>query len=246
MKNYKLLLEYEGTKYAGLQKQNSTKNTIVEVIEHAAKKVLGDDIFEIVFSGRTDAGVHAFGQVINIKTNATFAKGKLALALNYYLREEDISCVQSELVPLEFNSRYSCQSRTYLYKILNRSAKSPIFKNRVWLVPYKLDLQKMILCANLVKGTHDFSFFRNIKCEAKSPIRTVDDIAIVKNDDFIEITITAKSFLYRMVRNIVGVLIEIGRNNLQQQDLVMMLENKSKYNIKTAPACGLYFVSAKY
>lgn len=246
MQNYKLILEYDGTLYAGLQKQTATSNTVYSVIEEAAVKVLKDDLHELNFCGRTDAGVHAKGQVFNIKTHHIFKPGKLALAINYHIKRSDIAVFSSKQVHLDFHARYSCISRVYNYKILNRSVKSPILRNRAWFMPHKLNIADIISASKILEGTHNFSYFQSIGCTAKSPIRSITEIKILQDKDMIDIQITAPSFLYRMVRNIVGVLIETGRGNIPVEDIHLMLQNKYNKTIQTSPAHGLYFLEAKY
>ncbi len=244
--NYKVVIEYDGTNYEGVQAQKETENTIYTKIENALKKLLSGDLLELNFCGRTDAGVHAFGQTLNVKTTRKFPENKLALGINYYLRGEGIAAISSTIVGEKFHARYSCKERFYVYKILNRPIKSPIFENRAWLIPYKLDFDLMQKGAQLFIGTYDFSYFRSVDCYAKTPIKTVNNLSVKLKEEFIEIEISAESFLYNMVRRIVGTLVELGRGNVNEADLKLMLANKCSKNVQSAPSHGLYFKKSLY
>jgi tRNA pseudouridine38-40 synthase len=250
MKNYQVILEYDGSFYNGLQQQKDTKNTIYTKVHNALLKVFKEDVNELNFCGRTDAGVHAFGQVFNVKTDFSFIfpEGKLALAINFHLKGERISAVSSRLVEDDFHARYSCVLRVYKYKILNRSFKSPIYEKRAWLVPYKLSLEDLKEIAEIFIGTHDFVNFRNIDCTAKSTIKTIKSIEVViSSEGLIEITISAPSFLYNMVRNLVGCMVEFARGKITKEQVLNKLGfNVNSLSTQVAPAYGLYFVRAVY
>ena len=250
MKNYKVILEYDGSFYNGLQKQKSHQ-TIYSVAHNALLKVFNGDVSELNFCGRTDSGVHAFGQVLNVKTNSSFVfpGNKLALGINYHLRGEQISAISSSEVDLNFHARYSCLQRIYKYIILNRSFKSPLYHNKAWLVPYKIDILQLQDIAKVFVGTFNFSHFRNNDCQAKSPIRTVDFINLSYNCDMIEIQIASRSFLYNMVRSIVGAVVDVARGRIELQHIINLLENPDLNcfrGFQVAPSCGLYFMEAKY
>jgi tRNA pseudouridine38-40 synthase len=249
MINYKVTLEYDGTNYEGVQSQKETNNTIYSKLENSLQKLLAggpSGLIELNFCGRTDAGVHAFGQVINVKTTKEFQDGKLALGINYYLRGEKIAAVASHVVPNDFHARYSCKERFYTYKILNRSFKSPIYENRAWLIPYHLNIDAMQEACKLLVGTHDFSYFRNADCYSNTPIKTINQLHIKQTREFLKVEISAESFLYRMVRRIVGVLVEVGRGEVLPEEIKLMLSGKYNQNIQTAPSHGLYFMKAIY
>ena len=252
MKNYKITIEYDGSFFNGLQKQQNTIKTVHTTMQNALIRVFDGSLTELNFCGRTDAGVHAFGQVLNAKTefSFTFPDGKLALGLNYHLRGEHVSAVASKEVERNFHARYSCVQRIYKYKILNRSFKSPLYQNRAWLVPYKIDLKQLEDVAQIFVGTFDFSNFRNKDCSAKSPIKTIDFIKIdISGENITEITIGAKSFLYNMVRSIVGAIIDVARGRIALDEIKKQLEYPSKVitlKPQLAPSEGLYFMEAKY
>jgi tRNA pseudouridine38-40 synthase len=244
--NYKVVIEYDGTNYEGVQAQKETENTIYTKVEKALKRLLSGELLELNFCGRTDAGVHAFGQVLNVKTTKKFPENKLALGINYYLRGEGIVALSSNVIEDNFHARYSCKERFYVYKILNRSIKSPIFENRAWFIPYKLDCELMQKGAKLFIGTYDFSYFRSVDCYAKTPIKTINSLSLNVNGEFIEIEISAESFLYKMVRRIVGTLVELGRGGITEADVNLMLANKYSKNVQSAPSHGLYFKKSLY
>lgn len=246
--NYKVVLEYDGTNYKGLQIQKSSPLTVHELVYNALKKVLNGEPVELNFCGRTDAGVHALGQVFNVKTTVYLPGNKLALGLNYNLRGQEITALSAITIEEEFHARHSCKQRVYVYKILNRPLKSPLLKNRVWFVPFPLDLTKMEEVSQLFIGTHNFGAFRNTDCTSNTTIKTVDYIKITQNGEIIEIEVAAKSFLYNMVRNIVGAIIDVTREKLDIEFVKQMLKTgvATQKKMQTAPACGLYFKSAEY
>lgn len=249
MYNYKIILEYDGTNYNGLQIQNNDLNakTIEGEVLKALQKVCESHSFEYSFCGRTDAGVHAKGQVMNVKTTRTFVdSSKFALGLNYNLRNENICALSSTLVPNDFNARFSCVQRSYRYIVLNRSCKSPLLKNKAWLVPYNLDFEKLNIGMKLFLGTHDFSLFRNLGCTAKTPIKTIDKFTYSRYNDEIWFEISAQSFMYKMVRNIVGSLIDVARGYVTLNQLENMIQNTGIKETQTANACGLYFLKADF
>jgi tRNA pseudouridine38-40 synthase len=250
MRNYKVTLEYDGTNYSGLQFQKNDRNTIHEAVFLALSKLLCGKVRDLSFCGRTDGGVHAFGQVFNVKTDFdfTFPEGKLALGLNYHLRGQAISAVDSVEVPLEFHARFSCKSRTYKYKILNRSVKSPIYANRAWFLPYKFRLEDLREILQTFVGKHDFADFRASECSSPVTIRDVNLVNVaVSSDDIIEITISAPSFLYQMVRGIIGASIDCVRGKFALEQISKSLKNpEGKHFFQFAPPCGLYFLKADF
>ena len=246
--NYKVVLEYDGTNYKGLQIQKSSPLTIHELIYNALKKVLNVEPIALNFCGRTDAGVHALGQVFNVKTTVYLPGNKLALGLNYNLRGKEITALSAEIIEEEFHARHTCKQRVYVYKILNRPLKSPLLKDRVWFVPFPLNIGKMQEISQLFIGTRNFGAFRNTDCTANTTIKTVDYIKIRQNGEMIEIEVAAKSFLYNMVRNIVGAIVDVTRGKLDVGLVKQMLETgvATQKKMQTAPACGLYFKCAEY
>ena len=185
MKNIKLTLEYDGTRYHGWQSQaGSGQPTIQDTLENALK-VLANDEIKTHSSGRTDAGVHAFGHVVNFHSDASLPAGAWAPALNHEL-PHDIRVLDSCEVPSEFHARYSALSKIYRYRILNRRSPTALFRNYAWHVNLSLELESMRQAASTLIGRHDFSAFRSSACTAKSPVRSLRAIDITRTDDFIE------------------------------------------------------------
>ncbi|MBE6444572.1 MAG: tRNA pseudouridine(38-40) synthase TruA [Alphaproteobacteria bacterium] len=198
---------------------------------------------EIQGSGRTDAGVHALGQVAHFDLERDIEDWKLRDAINFHLREQNAPVVvlNVEKVSSEFNARFSAQKRGYIYRILNRRSPAIIEQNRVWWVPIELDINAMQEGAKHLLGNHDFSSFRAAACQAKSPIKTLDKIDIYKKGDEIVFEVEARSFLHHQVRNIVGTLKMVGDKSISPSDIKTILEAKDRRKAgPTAPACGLY------
>ena len=209
MRNIKLTIEYDGTLYSGWQKQNNAK-TIQETIEKALSKILKAEV-SITGSSRTDSGVHAKGMVANFFTDSRIPAEKFREAINTKL-PDDIAIIKSEEVDLEFHARYLSKGKTYCYTIINRYEKVALYKNYSHHVREKLDLELMNKCCKMFIGKHDFSAFKTAGSSVKTSVRTISDLHIEKEDDFIKIYVTADGFLYNMVRIIVGTLIEVGQN----------------------------------
>ena len=209
MRNIKLTIEYDGTLYSGWQKQNNAK-TIQETIEKALSKILKAEV-SITGSSRTDSGVHAKGMVANFFTDSRIPAEKFREAINTKL-PDDIAIIKSEEVDLDFHARYLSKGKTYCYTIINRYEKVSLYKNYSHHVREKLDLELMNKCCKMFIGKHDFSAFKTVGSSVKTSVRTISDLHIEKEDDFIKIYVTADGFLYNMVRIIVGTLIEVGQN----------------------------------
>jgi tRNA pseudouridine38-40 synthase len=246
MRKIKIILEYDGTNYYGWQSQSgSGRATIQETLERALKELTGEDV-KTYASGRTDAGVHALGHVAHFRTESHIPSGAWAPALNHLL-PEDIRVLSSEDVPDDFHARYSATGKIYRYVILNRHAPSAIHRSRAWLVARKLNLNAMRRAAGVLTGTHNFSAFRSKACSAKTPVRNLSALNIMKRGDFVEILLEADAFLMHMARNIVGTLVEVGLGRYTEEAVKQMLLScdRSKAG-RTAPACGLYLVKVLY
>jgi tRNA pseudouridine38-40 synthase len=253
MRNLKLEIEYDGRNYCGWQVQNSPRSTvnshqkksIQEVIEKALRKILQEKV-KLVASGRTDAGVHALGQVANFKSSSDIPAGKLQKALNAVL-PDDIVITKAEEAGRDFHSRFSAKSKVYRYTILNRPYPSALLKNRVYFYPYPLDVKLMRREARLLLGKHDFKAFQaSANIEAAS-LKTIKKIKVIQDSDLIYIDIEADGFLYNMARNIVGTLIEIGRGKFPQGSMKHIIRSKNrKFAGPTAPGCGLCLLEVKY
>ncbi|MCH9753677.1 MAG: tRNA pseudouridine(38-40) synthase TruA [Alphaproteobacteria bacterium] len=245
MNRYKITIEYDGTNYAGWQKQKNAKT-----IQGEIEKALGTFSQEICIihgMGRTDSGVHALGQVAHFDLKKEWDTEIISKGLNYYLKEHPIVILNCEKVKESFHARHSAKERFYQYVVLNRFAYPAIEKNRVWHVNQKLNISKMRSAAKLLLGTHDFSSFRTTLCEAKSPIRTLNRLDIKTNGDRILFELSAPSFLHHMVRNIVGTLQMVGIGKFTEKDFLDYFNKKDVSIIKyTAPASGLYFKKVSY
>ncbi len=265
MRNIKLEIEYDGTNYCGWQIQSCTsyivyRISIQETLEKILSKILQEKI-KVIGSGRTDAGVHALAQVANFKTDSSIALEKLQNGLNALL-PEDISINKVEERSLDFHSRFSAKSKVYRYTILNLPSRSAILRNVVYFYPYSLDINLMRKQARYLLGKHDFRSFCASKSGVKDTIRTIKKISIRKicyplslpcrqagaiRYPLLVIDIEANGFLYNMVRNIVGTLIEIGRGKISQGSIKKILYSRDRTLAgPTAPARGLCLVEVKY
>jgi tRNA pseudouridine38-40 synthase len=246
MRNLKLEIEYEGTNYCGWQVQNSShKKSIQEVIEKTLRRILQEKI-RLIASGRTDAGVHALAQVANFETKSNIRPQKLQRALNSLLPQDIVITAIEEKNP-DFHSRFSAKSKTYRYSILNRSYPSALLRNTVYHYPYPLDIKLMQKEAKILLGKHNFKSFQASGKLERDPVRTIKSIKITKSQDRIYIDIEADGFLYNMVRNIVGTLLEIGRGKLPEGSLKKILSAKDRRLAgPTAPAKGLCLIRVKY
>ncbi len=245
-RNIKLVLEYDGTNYHGWQSQaGSGIQTIQETLEKALA-LLSKEEGKVFSSGRTDAGVHALGQVINFQTRTAIPAPAWAPALNQHL-PSDIRVLTSSEVPPEFHSRYSARSKIYKYRILNRHSQSAIHRAYAWHVNLPLNISSMRRAAAVLLGKHDFSSFRGSGCAAKSPVRNLKSLTIRKNGDFLELLFEADAFLQYMVRNMTGTLVEVGIGRFNVDDMVKILEARDRSRAgKTAPPHGLYLLSVAY
>ncbi|MEW6410095.1 MAG: tRNA pseudouridine(38-40) synthase TruA [Nitrospirota bacterium] len=255
MKNIKLLIQYDGTNYAGWQRQKDER-TIQGVIEDVIKRVTGENL-RLIPSGRTDAGVHALGQVANFKTVSKplhqnlWCEGKIEGKrwkdiINASL-PEDIKILDSAEVDMDFHARYSARGRLYSYTILNQEDPITILRNYVWHIRRNLNVEAMIEAGRFLTGEHDFSSFRASACTARKTARKIAELRIEKRRSFIVITIEANAFLHHMVRNIVGTLVEVGRGRLSPDAVREILSAKDR-NLAgpTAPARGLILMGVKY
>lgn len=237
MKNIKLVVEYDGTNYCGWQRQINAVS-IEDKLRKAIEGILREEV-KIVGSSRTDAGVHAKGQVVNFFTEATIPTERLSNAINSKL-PPDIAVLEAEEVDLDFHSRYSCKGKRYSYTILNRKMPSPIYRNYAAHCSHELDFLKMKRAGEHFLGTKDFTAFKSTGSSAKTSVRTINYIEVTKEEDFIKIFIEADGFLYNMVRIIAGTLIDVGRNKIYVEDIPDIINSKDRNRAgKTAPAQGL-------
>ena len=250
MRNIKLTIEYDGTHFEGWQIQTRNNRTVQGEIRKALKKIFKEE-FTFIGAGRTDSGVHAVGQVANFKTNSKMPIEEIQRALNGNL-PFDISILKVEEVSLNFHSQFDAQGKIYRYTILNRKAPSAVERNFCLHYPYKLNLSLMKKEAKALIGKKDFRSFtaKNAPAEefkTKNTIRTLKRISIKKEGNFIFVDIEADGFLYKMVRNIVGTLLEIASSQLPPQSIKKILKKKDRsYAGTTAKAKGLCLLEVKY
>jgi len=242
--NVKLTLEYDGTNYCGWQVQPNGES-IQAVVERAVSTFLGTAT-RVTGSGRTDAGVHALGQVANFFAEKECAPQRLRRGLNA-LTPLDITIKEVEIVPDSFDARRNARSRVYEYRILNRPTPSPFYLNRAWHVHEPLDVGAMREAIACLIGEHDFSSFRAAGCDAAHPVRKIYANWLAARGELLSYTVEATAFLRHMVRNIVGTLIEVGRGLRAPQSFKELLDARDRTRAGvTAPAHGLYLVEVKY
>ena len=243
MNNIKLVIEYDGTNYAGWQQQKNGI-TIHEKLSKAIEKVINEDV-ALLGSGRTDAGTHALGQVANFKTESNIPIYNLVQAINSYL-PKDIVVKSAKKVPEKFHSRYSAKSKIYRYTILNSKERSAIGRNYSLHYSMYLDVEKMRKASKVLMGKHDFSTFKS-KSEVISSVRTIMKLEIKKQGNFLVFTVEADGFLYKMVRSIVGTLIEVGRGKMTIVEFKKIVRSGARAKAgNTVAANGLCLLKVKY
>ena len=245
MRTVALVLEYDGTGYHGFQRQMSLP-TVAGELESALRALCGHDV-SVVGAGRTDAGVHATGQVVSFETESAVGVARMPLALSAMLRDKHIAVLRAVEKPAGFSARRDALARTYLYRILNRVAPSPLHEHRVFFVRSRLSVEAMTRAARTLLGEHDFTSFCAQFPERGRPLRTIERLEIVRRGDFVELDVTADSFLHQMVRIIAGTLIEVGRGKRPPEDVAAILDarDRSRAGV-TAPAHALYLTGVRY
>lgn len=242
---YALLLEYDGRPFRGWQRQVGGFS-VQEVLEEAARKLARGTVATTV-AGRTDAGVHAAGQVVALELGAAFPIAQLAAALNYHLRPHPVSVLRAVPARPDWSPRFSAIQRTYRYVILNRPAPPALAAGRVWHLPQKLDVPAMAEAAQALLGRHDFSSFRAAGCQAKSALRTLNSLTVERDNDMIAIVAAARSFLYHQVRNMAGSLKLVGEGHWEPARIAAVLAAADRRLAgPTAPAAGLTLLAVHY
>ncbi len=245
MPRFKITLEYDGTDLCGWQKQD-TSPSVYQYLEEAIFKLSGERP-QIFVAGRTDAGVHALGQVAHFDLERELGTENVRRGINSLIETGQIAVINAEIVDQEFHARFSAKKRHYLYRILNRPSPSPLDRNRIWHLSDKLDHHSMNEASKVLIGTHDFTSFRTVECQAESPVKTLSTLSVERLDDEIHIKASAQSFLHHMVRNIVGSLKLVGIGKWRAQDLKNALEARDRGHAgPTAPAQGLYLTKVDY
>jgi len=241
-----LRLEYDGTEFAGWQRQ-ANGVSVQQVLEEAAAKLNGGSPVASFVAGRTDAGVHAEAQVAQLELEKIFSAERLCDALNFHMKPHAVTVLQAVPAPEGWNARFSAIRRTYRYRILNRRARPALLAHRVWHVTVPLDASAMHAAAQHLLGRHDFSSFRAAACQAKSPVRTLDRLDVMRIGEEIEIVAEARSFLHHQVRNMVGTLKLVGEGAWPETATATALAARDRRAAgPTAPANGLCLTGVFY
>lgn len=245
MPRYKLTLEYDGRPFCGWQRQAGDLS-VQQLLEEAIGRFSGEDVVTQA-AGRTDAGVHALGQVVHFDLEREWDPFRIREALNYHTKPYPLSILSAEQVGEEFEARFSATARHYEYLILNRRARPALEVGRVWHVPVPLDADAMHAAARLILGKHDFTTFRAAECQAKSPERTLDVLDVSRRGDTIAVTAKARSFLHSQVRSMVGSLKLVGEGRWTPRDFRAALDARNRARCgPLAPPDGLYLTGVDY
>jgi tRNA pseudouridine38-40 synthase len=245
MPRYRLDLEYDGRGFHGFQAQGELP-TVQACVERAVKCFCGETL-RLQAAGRTDAGVHALQQVVHLDLERNWPPEVVRDALNAHLVPEPIAVICAERAPEGFHARFSAKARRYLYRIANRVAPPTLDQGRVWHVKKSLDASAMAEAAKVLVGHHDFSTFRDVACQAASPVKTLDVAQVRREGPEIWLAFAARSFLHRQVRSMTGSLAEVGAGRWTIEDLRVALEARQRAACgPVAPACGLYLAAVDY
>jgi tRNA pseudouridine38-40 synthase len=245
MPRYRITLEYDGGPFVGWQRQDNGPS-IQAALEDALFRMSGETV-TVVGAGRTDAGVHALGQVAHFDLVKDFAADKIRDAVNHYVRPGPIAVIDAAIVADDFHARFSATEREYLYRIVCRRAPLALDAGHAWHVVKDLDAAAMHEAAQALLGRHDFTTFRAAECQAKSPVKTLDRFDIVRAGAEIRATVSARSFLHHQVRSMIGSLKHVGEGKWSACDIASALEAKDRTRCGTvAPPEGLYLVRVSY
>jgi tRNA pseudouridine38-40 synthase len=245
MRNFKMIVEYDGTAYCGWQRQENGI-TIQQVLEDAIQLITGEKV-AVIGSGRTDAGVHALNQVAHFMSNSRLPLNNIYRGMNSVL-PPDIVIKEMDEVADDFHAQHDVKSKVYVYKICNQGLRPVLGRNYFWHIRFPLDLERMKKAAQLLIGTHDYSCFCATGTHVKDRVRTITDMEIKTCDDgLIEIKVEARGFLKYMVRNIIGTLVEVGLGKRKPEEMKPIIESRDRTIAGvTAPACGLFLKEVKY
>lgn len=244
MRNIKLIIEYDGKKFGGWQKQPNKLNIQGE-IEKAIEEITGETV-ELNASGRTDAGVHSLGQTANFKTNSKIDISKMAIAINSKLKQS-IRIIKAEEVDEKFHARYSCKGKKYKYVINNSKYGSAIYRDLEYHMPIKLNVEAMQKGIKYFEGEHDFKGFKASGTSSKSSVRTIYSAKVIENGERIIIELEGNGFLYNMVRIISGTIVDVGLGKIKPEEIPEIIESKDRTRAgKTLPPQGLYLVEVYY
>jgi tRNA pseudouridine38-40 synthase len=245
MPRYKLTVEYDGAPFVGWQVQENGLS-VQGALERAAAELAGESV-RVHGAGRTDAGVHAKGQVAHLDLARDLEPGKLRDALNFYARPHPVAVIAAARVRDDFEARFSAIKRHYLYRIVNRRADLTLDRGHAWRIGKPLDAAAMQTAAQRLVGKHDFTTFRSTECQAKSPLKTLDQLDVIRDGDNVNIVTSARSFLHNQVRSMVGSLAWVGEGRWSADDLAEALaaRNRAACGV-VAPPDGLYLMRVDY
>jgi tRNA pseudouridine38-40 synthase len=245
MPRYKLLIEYDGTPFFGWQMQDAGPS-VQGALMAAAEAFCGERV-KVQGAGRTDAGVHALGQVAHVDLAKDWPTETVRDALTARLRPHPIAVLAAEKVPDTFDARFSARQRHYLYRIVNRRSDLALERGRAWRLPRRLDEAAMAAAAQRLVGRHDFTTFRHVDCQAKSPVKTLDQLDVVRSGEEVRIIACARSFLHSQVRSMVGALVLVGDGRWTADDLAAARDARDRSACApVAPPDGLYLVKVDY
>jgi tRNA pseudouridine38-40 synthase len=245
MPRYRLTIEYDGGPFVGWQRQDNGPS-IQGALEDAIEKLSRTRV-TVTGAGRTDAGVHALGQVAHFDLDKDFTPDKVRDALNHFLRPDPVVVLDAAAVPGDFHARFSATGRHYLFRILNRRAQPALETGKVWHVQVALDAEAMHEAAQQLLGQHDFTTFRAAECQAQSPVKTLDRLDVCRRADEIHIEASARSFLHHQVRSFVGSLKLVGEGRWLARDLKAALDARDRSACgPVSPPDGLYLVKVEY
>ena len=245
MPKFKLTLEYLGTPFSGWQRQ-ADQPSVQQVVEDAASTIAGKPV-TVWGAGRTDAGVHAFGQVAHLSFDKMLTADKVRDALNFHMRPNPVAVLEAEEVDESFHARFDATARHYVYRIIDRRADLTFDQGRAWRALQRVDADAMHHAAQTLVGKHDFSTFRDSQCQADSPVKTLSRIAVNRAGEEVQVSVSAPSFLHRQVRSVVGLLMEVGRGKEPVDYIRRILKAADRTQCgPVAPPDGLYLSRVDY
>ena len=245
MTRFALTLEFDGTRFMGLQRQ-AHGPSVQQAVEEAVERVTGERA-TLHAAGRTDAGVHALAMRVHVDVAKPIAPFRLMEALNFHLKPDPVAVLACEEKPDDWHARFSCVGREYLYRIANRRAPLTLDLNRAWQVPQPLDEAAMHRAAQALVGKHDFTTFRSTQCQAQSPVKTLDRLSVERVGEEVHVRAAARSFLHHQVRSMVGCLALVGMGRWREEQIAEALAARDRQALGyNAPPDGLYFTRALY